>query len=77
MNRCSVHERFAGANVINLMFVLGLSALILPLAIEMRTQRFALPVMAGVAILLWLLAADGVLHRVDGLFVVFLLATQT
>lgn len=60
----------AGANVINLMFVLGLSALILPLAIEMRTQRCELPVMAGVAILLWLLAADSVLSRVDGLVLV-------
>jgi cation:H+ antiporter len=60
----------AGANVINLMFVLGLSALILPLAIEMRTQRFELPVMAGVAILLWVLAANGVLSRVDGIVLV-------
>ena len=56
----------AGANAINLMFVLGLSALILPLAIEMRTLRSELPVMAGVAILLWVLAADGVLSRGDG-----------
>jgi cation:H+ antiporter len=60
----------AGANVINLLFVLGLSALILPLAIEMRTLRLELPVMAGVAILLWVLAADGVLSRVDGLILV-------
>jgi len=57
----------AGANVINLLFVLGLSALMLPLAIEMRTLRFELPVMAGAAILLWVLAVDGVLSRVDGL----------
>jgi cation:H+ antiporter len=50
--------------------VLGLSALILPLAIEMRTLRFELPVMAGAAILLWVLAANGVLSRVDGLILV-------
>jgi cation:H+ antiporter len=60
----------AGANVINLLFVLGLSALMLPLAIEMRTLRFELPVMAGAAILLWVLAVDGVLSRVDGLILV-------
>jgi len=60
----------AGANVINLLFVLGLSALILPLAIEMRTLRSELPVMAGVAILLWMLALDGVLSRVDGVILV-------
>ncbi|KWX59120.1 calcium/sodium antiporter [Mycobacterium sp. NAZ190054] len=60
----------AGANVINLMLVLGLSALILPLAIEMRTLRSELPVMAGVAVLLWVLAADGMLSRADGLILV-------
>jgi cation:H+ antiporter len=56
----------AGTNVVNLLFVLGLSALILPLAIEMRTLRFELPVMAAAAVLVWVLAANGVLSRVDG-----------
>jgi cation:H+ antiporter len=60
----------AGANVINLLFVLGLSALILPLAIEMRTLRSELPVMAGAAILLWVLSANGVLSRIDGVVLV-------
>ncbi len=60
----------AGANVINLLFVLGLSALMLPLAIEMRTLRFELPVMAVAAILLLVLAFDGVLSRVDGTILV-------
>jgi cation:H+ antiporter len=57
----------AGTNVVNLLLVLGLSALLLPLALEMRTLRFELPVMAGAAVLLWLLAIDGVLSRIDGL----------
>ena len=56
----------AGTNVVNLLLVLGLSALLAPLALEMRTLRFELPVMAGAAILLWLLAFDGVLSRLDG-----------
>jgi cation:H+ antiporter len=60
----------AGTNVVNLLFVLGLSALILPLAIEMRTLRFELPVMAGAAVLLWVLAANGVLSRIDGVILV-------
>jgi len=60
----------AGTNVVNLLFVLGLSALMLPLAIEMRTLRFELPVMAVAAIVLWALAADGVLSRIDGLILV-------
>jgi cation:H+ antiporter len=57
----------AGTNVVNLLLVLGLSALLVPLALEMRTLRFELPVMAGAAVLLWLLAFDGVLSRLDGL----------
>jgi len=56
----------AGTNVVNLLLVLGLSALLLPLALEMRTLRFELPVMAGAAVLLWLLVLDGVLTRIDG-----------
>jgi cation:H+ antiporter len=57
----------AGTNVVNLLLVLGLSALLAPLALEMRMLRFELPVMAGAAVLLWLLAFDGVLSRLDGL----------
>jgi cation:H+ antiporter len=55
------------ALVVNLLLVLGLSALLVPLSLQIRTLRFELPVMAGAAALLWLLAADGVLSRVDGL----------
>ena len=60
----------AGTNVVNLLLVLGLSALLLPLALEMRTLRFELPVMAGAAVLLWVLVVDGVLSRLDGLVLV-------
>jgi cation:H+ antiporter len=56
-----------GTNVVNLLLVLGLSALLVPLSLQIRTLRFELPVMAGAAALLWLLAADGVLSRFDGL----------
>jgi cation:H+ antiporter len=42
----------AGTNVVNLLLVLGLSAMLLPLALEIRTVRFELPVMAGAALLL-------------------------
>lgn len=57
----------AGTNVVNLLLVLGLSALLVPLSLQVRTLRFELPVMAGAAVLLWLLAIDGVLSRFDGL----------
>jgi cation:H+ antiporter len=57
----------AGTNIANLLLVLGLSALLLPLTIEIRTLRFELPVMAMSALLLRALAADRVLSRLDGL----------
>lgn len=56
----------AGTNIVNLLLILGLSALILPLALEMRTLRFELPVIAGAAVLLLVLALDGTLSRLDG-----------
>ena len=56
----------AGTNVVNLLLVLGLSALLLPLVLELRILRFELPVIAGSALLLWLLVLDGTLSRIDG-----------
>jgi cation:H+ antiporter len=60
----------AGTNMVNLLLILGLSAVILPLAIQMQTLRFDLPVIAAAASLLWALAANGVLSRLDGLVLV-------
>jgi cation:H+ antiporter len=56
----------AGTNVVNLLLILGLSAAMVPLALKLRTIRFELPMMAAAALLLWVLAADGVLSRIDG-----------
>ena len=60
----------AGTNMVNLLLILGLSALILPLAMQMQTLRFDLPVIAAAGLLLWALAANGVLSRLDGLVLV-------
>ncbi|MET3792904.1 hypothetical protein [Aquamicrobium terrae] len=42
----------AGTNSFNILFILGLSALLMPLSLEMRTLRFDLPVMAAAALAL-------------------------
>ncbi|HEX5782622.1 MAG TPA: calcium/sodium antiporter [Solirubrobacteraceae bacterium] len=55
-----------GTNLVNILFILGLSALILPIAFERRTLRFDLPAMTAACLGLWLLALDGSLSRVDG-----------
>jgi cation:H+ antiporter len=55
-----------GTNLVNILFILGLSALIRPIAFERRTLRFDLPAMTAASLALWLLALDGSLTRVDG-----------
>jgi cation:H+ antiporter len=55
-----------GTNLVNILFILGLSALIRPIAFERRTLRFDLPAMTGASLALWLLALDGSLSAVDG-----------
>jgi len=60
----------AGANSLNILFILGLSALLMPLSLEMRTLRFDLPVMTAAALALLAMAWDGVLTRMEGLVLV-------
>jgi cation:H+ antiporter len=55
-----------GTNLVNILFILGLSALIRPIAFERRTLRFDLPAMTAASLALWLLALDGSLTRLDG-----------
>jgi cation:H+ antiporter len=55
-----------GTNLVNILFTLGLSALIRPIAFERRTLRFDLPAMTGASLVLWLLVRDGSLTRIDG-----------
>ncbi|NUT45962.1 MAG: calcium/sodium antiporter [Saccharothrix sp.] len=55
-----------GTNLVNVLLILGLSALMRPVTFEPRTLRFDLPVMAGAAVLLLLLALDGTLTTADG-----------
>jgi cation:H+ antiporter len=57
----------AGTNVVNLMLILGLSTLIRPLSMQMRTLRFDLPMMSVAALLLWALTFRGTMTRLDGL----------
>ncbi|MGB3386358.1 MAG: calcium/sodium antiporter [Pseudaminobacter sp.] len=60
----------AGTNIFNILFILGLSAAFLPLAMEMRTLRFDLPVMTVAACALLAMAWNGILTRVEGAILV-------
>lgn len=56
-----------GANLVNLLFILGLAALLVPVAFERRSLRFDLPAMVVAALVLYALARDGVLGAADGI----------
>lgn len=56
----------AGTNVFNLIFILGLSALIQPLPLHARILKLELPVILAAATLMTALAWDGLLSRMDG-----------
>jgi cation:H+ antiporter len=55
-----------GSNIFNVLFILGVSALIVPLAVQQQVVRFELPIMLAVSVLLLLAALDGTLGRVEG-----------
>lgn len=48
-----------GSNVFNVLFILGLSALIAPLTVHAKLIRNDVPLMIGVSILLWIMCLDG------------------
>lgn len=60
----------AGTNTVNLLLILGLSALLKPLALGMQTLRFDLPTMSVVALGFLFMSWDGALTRVDGIVMV-------
>lgn len=62
-----------GSNIFNVLFILGVSALIAPLVVHRQLIRQEVPMMIAVSLLLWALVADGGLGRLDGLILVALL----
>jgi cation:H+ antiporter len=56
-----------GSNIFNVLFILGLSAIITPLAVNRQLIRRDVPIMIAVSTLLLLLALDGSISRIDGL----------
>ena len=60
----------AGTNTVNILLILGLSALLHPLKLSVQTVRFGLPVMIVAAIALTQMAWDGLLTRTEGALLV-------
>lgn len=66
-----------GSNIFNVLFILGLSALIVPLLVARQVIRQEVPVMIGASLLLFLLGADGRIGRADGVVLLGLLLGYT
>ncbi len=56
-----------GSNIFNILFILGLSAIIVPLVVAQQLIRTEVPIMIGVSILMWILSLGGHLSRWEGI----------
>lgn len=62
-----------GSNIANVALILGCTALIFPIAVKKRTFQFDWVVMMGASVLIYVMAINGVLGRVEGLVCIVLL----
>ncbi|HRH86994.1 MAG TPA: calcium/sodium antiporter [Rubrivivax sp.] len=66
-----------GSNIFNVLFILGLAALIAPLLVDIQLIRQEVPVMLGASLLLLALALDGTIGFGDGALLFALLLAYT
>jgi cation:H+ antiporter len=66
-----------GSNIFNVLFILGLSAVIAPLVVAPQLIRQEVPIMLGASLLLFLLALDGGIGRLDAALLFGLLIAYT
>jgi cation:H+ antiporter len=66
-----------GSNIFNVLFILGVSALITPLIVNIQLIRQEVPIMIGASLLLLALGLDGRLSFFDGSFLFVLLLAYT
>ena len=66
-----------GSNIFNVLFILGLSALIAPLVVNAQLIRQEVPIMIGATVLLAAVAVDGGIGRLESVLLLLLLAAYT
>lgn len=66
-----------GSNIFNVLFILGVSALVTPLIVARQVIRQEVPVMILVSVLLLVIALDGRIGRLDAALLVGLLLAYT
>ncbi|OGB00874.1 MAG: sodium:calcium antiporter [Burkholderiales bacterium RIFCSPHIGHO2_12_FULL_61_11] len=66
-----------GSNIFNVLFILGVSALITPLVVNIQLIRQEVPIMIGASLMLLVLGLDGKLGRPDGAILFALMIAYT
>ena len=66
-----------GSNIFNVLFILGISSMIAPLAVHQQLIRQEVPVMIGCSLLLVAIAFDGRIGRLDAALLTGLLVVYT
>lgn len=63
-----------GSNILNILIILGLSSVIVPLAVGKSTIRYEIPFTIGITGILLLLGLDGAIGHIDGVILIALFA---
>jgi len=71
------YANVVGSNIFNVLFILGLCAVVAPLVVQQKLVRVDVPVMIGVSLLTWLFSLDGSVSRWEGLLLIALLVGYT
>ncbi len=66
-----------GSNIFNVLFILGVSALITPLVVNIQLIRQEVPIMIGASVILLLVCLDGRIGLMDGLLLCGLMVAYT
>lgn len=66
-----------GSNIFNILFILGISAIITPLIVAQQLVRLDVPIMIGVSVLMALMGLDGTIGKTDGLILIACLIAYT
>ena len=64
-----------GSNIINVLLVLGASALVAPLLVSSQLIRLDVPLMVTASVVMWLISLDGSISRIEGVLLFVTLVT--
>lgn len=56
-----------GSNIANIGLILGVTAMVAPIAVQLRMIRVEVPILIAASVLLWVMALDGSLGTVEGI----------